>query len=77
MRGVREGLSQSQPPGRGECGFGIWKLTDLLLPSQKEKHLDKGNGQKACSCDCSLNTKLNAEGRNGNSHVPEAKSELK
>lgn len=50
MLGVSKRMGQIQPPVGGECGFGIWKLTDLLLPSQKEKCLDKVNGQKACSC---------------------------
>lgn len=49
MLEVSRGRGQIQPLV-GECGFGIWKLGDLLPPSQKEKHLDKASGQKARGC---------------------------
>lgn len=39
MLAVSKDVSQTQKPV-GECGFGIWKLSDLLLPRQKEKCLD-------------------------------------
>lgn len=50
MLGESKDMGRIQPPMGEECGFGIWKLTDLLLSLQKEKCLDKVNGQKACGC---------------------------